>query len=210
MVMWVSWMRNDAVLAVRPPRSTGACRPACARAGRAREPRTSATSAGGARPGRPRRRSCSADGLALDAPRQVLARLLAQHVPVRLERLLLGLRELLRHRHAETRQQVALAAAVQLRCAAPLDAEQLAVLRARRHLERDGPVRGWDLHGRAERRLRRRDRDLEHELGAAALVQRRRRHLHTDVEVTRRTAADAGLALALEADPRSVLGPRGH
>src|SRR5262249_45414535 len=64
-----------------------------------------------------------------------------------LERLALSLRQLRRHVDAQAREQVAAPIALQLRRAAPLDAEQLAVGGPRRHLQRHAPVggRGVDL-----------------------------------------------------------------
>ena len=83
-------------------------------------------------------------------------------------------------------QYVALTRALQLRRTAPADAQELAVLRARRHLERDGPLGRLHVDARAERRLRVGDRDVDHEVVAAAVVDGRGRHAGDDVEVTRR------------------------
>ena len=91
--------------------------------------------------------------------------------------------------------------ALQRRRAAALHAQQLAVLRAGRDLDRDAAVGRRDLDRRAERGLVERDRHLEHEVVAAALVQLRRLDARDDEEVARRRAALAGLALALELDP---------
>src|SRR6476619_1034833 len=140
----------------------------------------------------------------------MVARLLAEDLAVGLERLLLGPGELLRDRHYEPGEQVPLAAAVQLRRTAALDAEQLAALRAGRHLERDRPFWRRDLDRRAECRLRVRHRHLEHEVGAAALVERRCLDLHAHVEIAGGATAATGLALPLEADPDPVLGAGGH
>src|SRR5581483_9388547 len=74
----------------------------------------------------------------------------------------------------------------------------------------DRPVRRRDLHRRAEHRLGVRDGHLEHEVGAAPLVQRRGVDLHDDVEVAVGAAVPARLALALEPDARAVLRPGRH
>src|SRR5207247_556774 len=66
----------------------------------------------------------------------------------------------------------------------------------RRHLDR-----------RAERGVGERDGDVDDEVRAAPLVDRRLGHARDDDQVAGRAAAVAGLALALEADPRPVLDP---
>src|SRR6185503_13191310 len=122
----------------------------------------------------------------------------------------LGLRELLRDGHAEPGEEVALPAAVELRRAAALHAKELPVLGACRNLQRHGALRGRDLDARAERCLRVGDRDLEHQIGAAALVERRRRDLDADEQIAGGTAVHPWLALALEPDARAVLRAGGH
>ena len=97
-----------------------------------------------------------------------------------------------------------------MRHAAALDAQQLPALGAARNLERHRPRRRRDLDGRAERGLRVRDRDVEDEIGAAALEERRRLDLDHDEEVARRAAVVAGLALALEPHLRAALRAGGN
>ncbi len=89
----------------------------------------------------------------------------------------------------------------------PLDAEQLPVLRARRHLERQAPVGRRDLDRRPERGLVEAHRQLEHEVVAAALEELRALDTGDHEEVARRRAAPAGLAFALQPDLRPVLHP---
>src|SRR5579862_1935761 len=139
---------------------------------------------------------------------QPLARIRARRLLELLERLALRLRELGRHLHADAREQVAAAVPLQLRDAAALDAQQLAVRRTGRNLQRDTPVRGRNLDRRTERRLVERDRHLEHEVVPAPLVQLRRLDARDDVEVARGRAAVTRLALALQPDARSVLDAR--
>ena len=76
---------------------------------------------------------------------EALTRVLARHLLVALERLFLGLRELLGDRHLHAGEQVATALALQLRRTATLDAEQLSALRPGRDLQRHRAVRGRDL-----------------------------------------------------------------
>src|SRR5918911_681678 len=104
------------------------------------------------------------------------------------------------------RWQVAAATALQLRDAATLDAQQLAIRRARRHLQRHRTVGRRQLDGCAQSGFAQRHRHLDDEVGrAAALVQLRRRDARDDEEVAALAAAVAGLALALQADASAVL-----
>src|SRR5262249_24642574 len=73
------------------------------------------------------------------------------------------------------------------------------------NLQRHPPVGCRDLDRRAERDLVEADRDVEHEVVAAALVELRRLHARDDVQVAGGRAAVAGLALALELDLGAVL-----
>src|SRR5439155_337376 len=86
-----------------------------------------------------------------------------------------------------------------------LPAQQRPILRAGLDLYRDRAVRGRYLDGRTERGLRERDRDLDDQVVASALVQLRRLDARDDVEVARLAAREAGLALALQADAGAVL-----
>ena len=126
-------------------------------------------------------------------------------VPELLEQLALLLVQPLRHLELEPCEHVALAAARELRRAAPADAEQLAVLGARGHLQRDGAVRRRHLDRRAERRVGERHRHRHEQVVAPALVGVRRLDVRDDVQVARGRAAVAGLALPLEPDARAVL-----
>src|SRR5262249_20311639 len=122
-----------------------------------------------------------------------------------LQGLALRLAQLRGHVHAHACQQVALAAALEPRRAAALDAEQLPVGRAGRDLELDAALGRRDLDRRAERGLVEVDGNLEHEVVAAPLVELRRLDPRDDVEVACGRAAVAGLALPLELDLRAVL-----
>src|SRR5687768_16520605 len=140
---------------------------------------------------------------------QLLAHVAGGGFLERLGRLALGLRELRGDDHAHARQEIAFAAAVQLRGALPADAEQLPVLRAGGHLERDAPVRRRDLYLRAERSLRVGHRHFDHEVGAAALEERRGGYARRDDEVAGRAAGQVGLAFPLEPDLGAFLDPGG-
>src|SRR5690349_13669825 len=100
---------------------------------------------------------------------RLLSRILAGHLLELLDRLLLGLRELLRHREVHARDQIAPPRALELRRAAALDAQELAVLGAGRDLEGHLAVRSRHLDGGPERGLGERDRhvDLEVRITAA-------------------------------------------
>ena len=73
-----------------------------------------------------------------------------------------------------------------------------------RDLHRDLPPERRHLHLGAERRLPRRDRQLDVEIVLAALEDRMRRHVNPEVEVPARAAADAGAALAGRADAGAI------
>src|SRR3954447_12528444 len=103
---------------------------------------------------------------------QVRPRVLLRRLLQVLERLALGLRELLRDGDLDAGDQVAGAAALQLRRAAAAQAEQLPVLGAGRHLQRHLAAGGGrDVDVRAERRLAERDRHLDDEVGLAAALE---------------------------------------
>src|SRR5919197_5538982 len=125
-----------------------------------------------------------------------------------LQELALLLVHTLRHLDPEPREDVALAGAGEARRAAALDPQQLAVLGAGRHLQRDRPFGRRHLDLAAERGGRERHRHLHDEVVAAPLVDRRRRHAREDDDVARGTAVLAGLALALEPNLRAVLDAR--
>src|SRR5581483_8796130 len=111
----------------------------------------------------------------------------------------------LRHLDADAGQDVALAGAAQARRAAALDPQELAVLGAGGDLQRDVALRRRHLDLAAERGGRERDRHLDDEVVAAALVRVRLRDARDDDEVAVRAAVRAGLALPLEPDLRAVL-----
>src|SRR5256886_13339478 len=136
---------------------------------------------------------------------QRLARIIVGLLLQLLEQLALALLQLLRHLDLDAREQVAAAGALQLRRALALHAQQRPVLRAGLDLHRDRAVRGRHLDGRTERGLRERDRDLDDQVVASALVQLRRLDARDDVEVARLAAREAGLTLALQADAGAVL-----
>ena len=114
---------------------------------------------------------------------RVLARVLARDLLELLERLALRLRQLRRHRRAARaragrpcRRRSASARRGRGRAGACRPA-------SRRDLERDPALGRRHLDLGAERGLGVRDRNLEDEVGAPALVERRRRHARDDVEV---------------------------
>src|SRR5512132_2661695 len=127
------------------------------------------------------------------------------HVPELLEQLTLFLVRLLRYGDLQPREHIALALALQLRRAAALDPQQLAALRPGWNLQRHRTLGCRHLDVRAERRVGKPDRDLDLEVRAAPLVERRIRHMSYDDQIARRSAAVARLALALEPDLRPVL-----
>src|SRR3954452_1209339 len=129
----------------------------------------------------------------------------AVHTLQLLEQLAFLLVHALRHLDAHARENVALAAAAQLRSPTALDAQQLAVLRARRDLQRHGPARSGHLDGAAEGRRRERHRYLHDQIVAAPLVGVGGRDTGEDDEVACRTAVLPRLTLALEANARAVL-----
>src|SRR4029453_17298645 len=126
------------------------------------------------------------------------------HVPQLLVELALLLVELLRHLEPQAGQDVALAT-LELRRAAALDPQQLAVLGAARHLQRHGAVRRRHIDSGPKRCVSERDRHVDYEVGAPTLVDRRGGDPCDDVEISGRAAGDPGLALPLQADPGAVL-----
>src|SRR6266508_248530 len=122
-----------------------------------------------------------------------------------LQQIALLLVDALRHLDAHAREHVALTGAGQARCAAALDAQQLAVFGAGGNLERDGALRRRHVDLAAEGGHREGHRHLDDEIVAAPFVRLGRRHVRHDDEVARGTAVLPGLALALEADLRAVL-----
>src|ERR1700760_4042863 len=98
---------------------------------------------------------------------QPLPRIYMRRLLEGLERLALGLGQLLGDVHSQPREQVAAAGAVQLRRAAPLDPEQLPVLRARRHLQRDAALGSGDLDRRTHGGFAEGDWHVENEVVAA-------------------------------------------
>src|SRR5262249_38074050 len=126
------------------------------------------------------------------------------------EQLAAALVHLLRDVDLHAREQVALAPALELRRAAALDLQELAVLRARGDLQRDRPVRRRHVDASAEGSRGKAHGHIDQQVrDAAPVVDRRLRDARPDVEVACRAAADAGLALALEPDARAVLDARG-
>src|SRR5207247_4288541 len=111
----------------------------------------------------------------LSSREQRLPRIVVRQLLQFLERLALLLRQLLRDAHAQARDQVALAAAVQLRSAVAADAQLAAVLRSCRNLQRD-TLAIWCRHldGRPECGLRVRDGHLDDEIRSAPLESLRR------------------------------------
>src|SRR5439155_1444375 len=112
----------------------------------------------------------------------------------------LALVQLLRHLDLDAREQVAAAGALQLRRTLALDAQQRPVLRAGLHLHRHRPVGSRHLDGRTERRLRERDRNLDDQVVAAALVQRRGLNTGDDAEVARLDALERILEGEIDLD----------
>src|SRR6266508_4620845 len=95
--------------------------------------------------------------------------------------------------------------AAPLRRASPLDAQELAALGAGGDLQRYGAFRSRHLDARAERSVRERDRHVDDEIRAAALVERRVGDARDDDQVARRAATESGLALPFQANLRTVL-----
>src|SRR6266508_1144996 len=95
--------------------------------------------------------------------------------------------------------------AAPLRRAALLDAQELSALGAGGDLQGHRAFRSRHLDARAERGVRKRDRYVDDEIRAAALVERRIGDARDDDQVARRAAAESGLALPLQANLRAVL-----
>ena len=125
-----------------------------------------------------------------------------------LERLALGLRQLRRHLDAQPREQVARPSPFSFGAPRPLTRSSLPSSVPAGTFNETRPSGRRDLDLGAERGLGERDRHLEHEVVAAALVELRRLDARDDVEVAGRRAAAAGLALALQLDLRAVLDAR--
>src|SRR5262249_7684198 len=105
-----------------------------------------------------------------------------------------------------TRDQVALTGALQLRRAAAFDAQELAVFSTGRDLQLYRALGRRHLDGRAQRRLRKRHRHVDLQVGLAAPpIKLRGLDPRDDVEVAGGAAAVAGLALAAELDACAVL-----
>src|SRR5439155_17996526 len=139
-----------------------------------------------------------------------LPRPLLRHLEVALERFLLGLRELLRHGHLHAGEQVAAPVALEMRSAAALHPQELAAFRPGRDLERHGAVGSRYLDAGAECGLSERHRNLEHEVRATALEERRRIDVDDHVQVAGGTAVVTGFALPFQADAGPRLRTRGN
>src|SRR6185503_5871169 len=120
-----------------------------------------------------------------------------------LEQLSLSRRQLLRRLDDDAHELVAGAVAVQIRHAAAAQTEHLARLCPGRYLHLEAAVERRDLDLGAERGLGDADRHLAHEVRALAREDRMLLDVEHDVEVTRRPAVIAGLALAAELQPRA-------
>ena len=83
------------------------------------------------------------------------------------------------------------------------------MLGAGRDLQRDGALRRRHLDLRPERCVGERHRDLDDEIRAAALVDRRRRDTRDDVQVARRAAGDPASPLPLRRIRVPSLTPAG-
>jgi hypothetical protein len=128
----------------------------------------------------------------------------------RLEGLALLLVHFLRHLDLDSRQHVAPTFTVQVRHAAALDAQELAVLRAGGDLQLHRPVGRRRLDLAAERCSGVRHGDVDDQIVTPALVDLRRLDARDHVEVAGGRPAVTGLALALEPDPSPVLDARGN
>src|SRR6266516_798699 len=161
---------------------------------------------GGAVLGRALRWTCAA----LSSVKELLPRIFVRGLLERLERLTLGLRQLLRNGDAHAREQVAAAGALELRRAAPTHPQELPVLGARRHLQRDRAVRGRHFDRCPESGFREGHRDVDHEIRPPPLVELRRRDSRDHVQIAGGRASVPGLALAAQLDPRAVPDPGGE
>src|SRR5262249_27769789 len=137
---------------------------------------------------------------------------LPPHVPLvrageALERLALLVAQLLGHLDLEPRDQVAAAAALELRRSLAPHAQVAPGLAAGRDGEGDRALERRDLDLRAQRRLGDRHRHVHHQVVAPALVQAARRDVGLDDQVARGAAAQAGLAAPALADLRAGLDP---
>ena len=99
------------------------------------------------------------------------------------------------------------ARAAQLRRALAAQPLHGAALRARRHAQLLAPVERRDLDVRPADRLRDRERDLDLEVVAATMEDRRGTDVRDHVEVARRAAVAPSLALAGEPHARALLDP---
>src|SRR4051794_3695750 len=163
-------------------------------------------------------RSCSTRAVTLVVVRRVatlclsrraqdpLARVAVHDLRELLDGLLLLRGELVRHLDHEPIVQVTAAGTgAERRRTLAAQALERAVLGAGRHAQALGAVQRRDLDLGAGERLGDGDRDLDLEVVALGLEDRRLAHVRDHVEVARRPAAQAGLALAGQPDARALL-----
>src|SRR5258708_3060963 len=149
-------------------------------------------------------------------PRPPLKSLLPhiQHAPLLarqrcepLEQLALLLGELLRDLDGHAHVLVAALVAVEMGDALAAQPENLSALRAGGDLHLHLAVQRRHLDGGAERRLGEADGHLADDLGVFASHALVLLHLHHHVEIAGRAAAFAGLALAVQLQPRAGIDP---
>ena len=79
-------------------------------------------------------------------------------------------------------------------------------MRSRRNVQLEAsPSSEGTVEHRTERRLRKADRHVDERLETVALEDRVRNDAEIDVEIARRTAANAGFAVAADADTRTIV-----
>ena len=111
--------------------------------------------------------------------------------------------KIFRHFHHHPQQQIADAAAAEVRDALALDAQDVAGLCALLDGVRHAPVEGGDFYLRAERGLCKRNRQFIPDIHAVPLKQRMRPHADLHNEVARGAAVASGVSFAGDADLNS-------
>src|SRR3982751_2186684 len=121
-----------------------------------------------------------------------------------LERMFLFFRQLLRHRHARNRIEIALAASIHVWHALASQLESRSRLRPRRDLYLLASIERGHVDRSTERQCRKTDRHLAIEIVVFAMEERVLLHVNDHVKVSRRTAGAAVFSFAIE--PQALSG----
>src|SRR3974390_1994605 len=101
-----------------------------------------------------------------------------------------------RHLDLNTDMQITVAVALKVFYALAFDPEGGAGLRAGRNFDRRLAVQGWHLDFRADSHLHKADPRFAKQIVAVALEKLVRFNVQDDVQITRRSSAEAGFAVA--------------